>query len=155
MIQAHDSLIVRSASRLLIPLMQLFGLYILFFGQHGPGGGFAGGVILGTSLLLATLVLGPQTPPCRLAHKLEHGDGLGLVIFVGVGGLCLIGGGEFLNSSELTWSRLQLPFLEEHAQRRSLGIVLTQIGVAADIAVTALSIVFSLGRQSSQEASHE
>lgn len=149
MIQAHDSLIVRSASRLLIPLMQLFGLYILFFGQYGPGGGFAGGVILGTSLLLAILVLDPQTPPCRLAHKLEHGDGLGLVIFVGVGGLCLIGGGEFLN-----YSNLRLPGLDP-ASRRSLGIVLTQIGVAADIAVTALSIVFSLGRQSSQEASHE
>ncbi|MEE3367912.1 MAG: MnhB domain-containing protein [Planctomycetota bacterium] len=149
MIEAHDSPIVRSASRLLIPLMQLFGLYILFFGQYGPGGGFAGGVILGTSLLLAILVLAPQTPPCRLAHKLEHGDGLGLVIFVGVGGLCLIGGGEFLN-----YSNLQLPGLD-NAARRSLGIVLTQIGVAADIAVTALSIVFSLGQQSSQEASHE
>ena len=71
------------------------------------------------------------------------------MIFVGVGGLCLIGGGEFLN-----YSNLQLPGLDD-AARRSLGIVLTQIGVAADIAVTALSIVFSLGRQNSQEASHE
>ncbi len=149
MIEAHDSPIVRSAGKLLIPLIQLFALYVLFFGQYGPGGGFAGGVILGTSFLLAILVLGPQAPPCRLAHQLEHGDGVGLMIFVGVGGLCLIGGGEFLN-----YSNLQLPGLDD-AARRSLGIVLTQIGVAADIAVTALSIVFSLGRQNSQETSHE
>ena len=68
MIEAHDSLIVRSAGKLLIPLSQLFALYVLFFGQYGPGGGFAGGVILGSSFLLAVLVLGPQAPPCRLAR---------------------------------------------------------------------------------------
>ena len=150
MIQAHDSLIVRSTSKLLIPLIQLFALYVLFFGQYGPGGGFAGGVILGTGLLLAILVFGPQSPPCRLANKLEHGDGVGLIIFVGVGGLCLIGGGEFLN-----YSTLEIPGLNDAAQRRSLGIVLTQIGVAVDIAVSAISIVFSLGRNSSREASHD
>jgi len=148
-IEAHDSLIVRSAGKLLIPLSQLFALYVLFFGQYGPGGGFAGGVILGTSFLLAVLVLGPQAPPCRLAHQLEHGDGIGLMIFVGVGGLCLIGGGTFLD-----YSNLQIPGWNDE-ERRSLGIVLTQIGVAADIAVTALSIVFSLGQHHSQEASHE
>ena len=149
MIEAHDSLIVRSAGKLLIPLSQLFALYVLFFGQYGPGGGFAGGVILGTSFLLAVLVLGPQAPPCRLAHQLEHGDGIGLMIFVGVGGLCLIGGGTFLD-----YSNLQIPGWNDE-ERRSLGIVLTQIGVAADIAVTALSIVLSLGQHRSQEASHE
>ncbi len=46
MIHAHDSLIVRSLSRLLIPLVQLFALYILFFGQFSPGGGFVSGVML-------------------------------------------------------------------------------------------------------------
>ena len=38
MIQAHDSVIVLTLGRLLIPLMQLYGLYVLFFGQYGPGG---------------------------------------------------------------------------------------------------------------------
>ena len=92
MINAHDSTIVRTMSRMLIPLIQLFALYVLFFGQFGPGGGFAGGVMLGTSLILGILVFGPEAPPCRLAKKVIHGDGIGLIIFVGVGGLCLIGG---------------------------------------------------------------
>jgi hypothetical protein len=33
----------------------------------------------------------------------------------------------------------------DDSARRSLGIVLTQVGVGLDCAVTALSIVFSLG----------
>ena len=150
MIHAHDSVIVRTMSRLLIPLIQLFALYVLFFGQYGPGGGFVGGVMLGASLILGILVFGPEAPPCLLAKKFVHGDGIGLMIFVGVGGLCLIGGGEFLN-----YSNLEIPLLDTDSQRRYLGILLTQIGVAVDVAVTAISIVFSLSLINDQEDSHD
>ena len=138
MIRAHDSVIVRSLSRLLIPLVQLYALYILFFGQHGPGGGFVGGVMLGASFILSVLVFGPDAPLTQIARKVQRGDGLGLLVFVGVGGLCLIGGGEFLDYSEL-----EIPGLEP-ASRRYLGIMLAQIGVAMDVAVTSVSIVWSL-----------
>ena len=150
MIDAHDSTIVRTMSRMLIPLIQLFALYVLFFGQYGPGGGFAGGVMLGTSLILGVLVFGPEAPPYRLASKVVHGDGIGLLIFVGVGGLCLIFGGQFLN-----YSSLEIPGVDDASRRRYLGIVLTQIGVALDIAVTAISIVFSLAPMDNQEESHD
>ena len=147
MIHAHDSIIVRTMSRILIPLIQLFALYVLFFGQLGPGGGFAGGVMLGTSVILGILVFGPDAPVCRLANKVIRGDGVGLMIFVGVGGLCLIGGGEFLN-----YGNLEIPWIDSAARRRSLGIVLTQIGVALDIAVTAISIVISLSLINGEES---
>ena len=132
---------------MLIPLIQLFALYVLFFGQFGPGGGFAGGVMLGTSLILGILVFGTEAPPFRLAKRVIHGDGIGLMIFVGVGGLCLIGGGEFLN-----YANLDIPWIESDAGRRSLGILLTQIGVAVDIAVTAISIVISLSLTNGEES---
>jgi multicomponent Na+:H+ antiporter subunit B len=148
MIHPHDSIIVRTLSRLLIPLVQLFAVYILFFGQYSPGGGFVAGVILGASLIFGVLVFGPEGNPSGLAKKVLHGDGLGLIVFAGVGGLCLIGGGEFLN-----YANLKIPGLEPSG-RRSLGIVLTQIGVALDIAVTAVSIVFSLAFFDSDEDSH-
>ena len=64
-----------------------------------------------------------------------------MLVYAGVGGLCMIGGGEFLN-----YTNLEIPGLEA-ASRRSLGIVLTQIGVALDVAVTAVSIVFSLSAE--------
>ena len=148
MIRAHDSVIVTTLSKLLIPLVQLYAVYILFFGQFSPGGGFVAGVMLGASLILSILVFGPEGSPSKLAKKVLHGDGLGLIVFAGVGGLCLIGGGEFLN-----YANLAVPGLEPSA-RRSLGIVLTQIGVALDIAVTAVSIVFSLAFIDPEEDSH-
>ena len=148
MIQAHDSVIVLTLGRLLIPLVQLFGLYVLFFGQYGPGGGFVGGVIFGASMILSILIFGPSASYSKVARKVVHGDGLGLLIFAGVGGLCLIGGGEFLNYADL-----EIPGLEV-ASRRYLGILLTQIGVAVDVAVTAISIVLSLSSNHEDEDSH-
>lgn len=138
MIHAHESVIVQTMSGLLIPLAQLYALYVLFFGQYGPGGGFVGGVIWTTSMILAFLVFGKNSPEGRLVKRMVHGDGIGLIIFVGVGGLGLIGGGEFLNYSEM-----EIPGLDS-ASRRYVGILLTQVGVAVDVAVTGISIVLSL-----------
>ena len=138
MIAAHDSLIVHTISRVLLPIIQLYGIYVLFFGQYGPGGGFVGGVIFGSSLILTLLVFGAKSSENYLAKRALHADGLGLVIYAGIGGLCMIFGGQFLN-----YAAVPLPGLEPEAVR-SLGIVGTMIGVAVDIAVTSISIVDSL-----------
>jgi multicomponent Na+:H+ antiporter subunit B len=143
--QMHDSIIVQTMSRLLIPLAQLFALYVLFFGQYGPGGGFVAGVIWTTSMILTFLVFGLKSPQGRLVEKVLHGDGVGLIIFVGVGGLCLIGGGEFLN-----YANLEIPGLDAPT-RRYMGILLAQIGVAVDVAVTGISIVLSLAYHDTEQ----
>ena len=149
MIQAHDSVIVRTLGRIVIPVAQLFGFYVLVFGQYGPGGGFVGGVILAASMILAILILGRHQPDSGLVTKVLQGDGVGLLIFVGVGGLCLIGGGQFLN-----YTYLQIPGLDD-ASRHFVGILLTQFGVAADVAVTGVSIAISLSAENeSEEVSH-
>lgn len=138
MIQPHDSVLVRTLGHIVIPIAQLFGIYVLVFGQYGPGGGFVGGVIIAASMIMAILVFGIDSADSVLARKILHGDGLGLLIFAGVGGLCLIGGGQFLN-----YSFLQVPGVDE-ASQHFVGILLTQIGVAVDVAVTGVSIAISL-----------
>lgn len=149
MIQAHDSIIVRTLGRIVIPIAQLFGFYVIVFGQHGPGGGFVGGVILAASMILSILILGRDAPGSWLVPKVLRGDGVGLLIFAGVGGLCLIGGGQFLN-----YTHLQIPGLDE-ASRHYVGILLTQFGVAADVAVTGVSIAISLSSDDEyEEISH-
>ena len=99
-------------------------------------------------MILSILIFGPSASYSKMAKKVVHGDGLGLLIFAGVGGLCLIGGGEFLN-----YAALEIPGLEV-ASRRYVGIMLTQIGVAVDVAVTVISIVFSLSSNDNDEDSH-
>ncbi len=142
-----DSLIVRRMGSLLIPLVQIFALYVLFFGQYGPGGGFVAGVMISASLVLGLLVFGENGRSARRARSLLSGDGVGLLVFVAVGGLCLIGGGQYLD-----YSHAPIPGLSD-ASRRFAGILLTQVGVALDVAVAAISIVFSLSRSGEGGAS--
>ena len=113
MIRPHDSIIVQTLGRFLIPVVQIFGLYVLFFGQYGPGGGFVGGVILGTSMILSVLIFGHDASRSQVTKKVLHGDGVGMLVYAGVGGLCMIGGGKFLN-----YANLEIPGLEA-ASRRS------------------------------------
>ncbi len=56
----RDSSILICVSRLLYPLMILFGFYVILNGHISPGGGFQGGAILATAILISYFV-DPQT----------------------------------------------------------------------------------------------
>ena len=51
-------LILKFAVGLLAPFIMIYGIYILFNGHLSPGGGFSGGTILGTGLVLCSLAYG-------------------------------------------------------------------------------------------------
>ncbi len=44
--------ILRTITKLLIPIILLFALYVQFHGDFGPGGGFQAGVIFGSGIIL-------------------------------------------------------------------------------------------------------
>lgn len=46
------SLISSEVTRGLLPFIYIFGFYVMIFGHLSPGGGFAGGSILGAGLIL-------------------------------------------------------------------------------------------------------
>ena len=43
MIRREDSVIVHVVTRVMVPLIQIFALYVIFHGHYSPGGGFQGG----------------------------------------------------------------------------------------------------------------
>ena len=48
----------RLITKLLLPLILLFALYVQFHGDFGPGGGFQAGVIFAAGFVLYALVYG-------------------------------------------------------------------------------------------------
>jgi multicomponent Na+:H+ antiporter subunit B len=52
-----DTILVE-VCRIMIPVIQLFSIYIISHGHLSPGGGFAGGAILGCSFIITHLVFG-------------------------------------------------------------------------------------------------
>ena len=54
----RDYIILRVIAKLLIPAVLLYGLYVQFHGDFGPGGGFQAGVIFAAGFILYGLIFG-------------------------------------------------------------------------------------------------
>ena len=94
------TIIVKNISRLMKRFIILFGLYIVAFGHSGPGGGFAGGVILASSYVLLMLAFGREFVEKNLSPSLALKlSCFGILGFIGIAiaGLCCKQGAFFWN----------------------------------------------------------
>lgn len=68
--------IVGIAAKIVVPVILVFGVYVLFNGHLSPGGGFSGGAILGTGLILYAQAYGDE----RAARVIPAGAIRGITI---------------------------------------------------------------------------
>jgi len=80
-----DSLILRTAARLITPLQLIFSLLLLLRGHNEPGGGFIGGLVAACGIALHGVAFGTSAAR-RLLRVPPHGlIGGGLLLAVGSG----------------------------------------------------------------------
>lgn len=124
--------ILRSVGDALLPLILLFGLYIQFHGDFGPGGGFQAGVVFAAGFILYGLVYSlprvQQLMPSELLRSLAC---IGVLIYGGTGLLTLLGGGVYLDYNVLGKTQVA---------GQHLGIFLVELGVGMNVAATMLNI---------------
>ena len=134
MIDQQQSLIVKTVCRRLVPFIQLFGLYVVIHGHTSPGGGFQGGVILGASFILLAIAYGIEEMRRRFSlTALTVFTSTGVFLFAGIGVLCVLLGGNFLDYS-------MLPGVEP----RSLGMLGIEVGVGITVMAAMVSIFYEL-----------
>ncbi len=128
----QQAMILRVAAKLLIPLILLFGLYVQFHGDFGPGGGFQAGVIFAAAFILYALIYGVEAlrrvaPPGRVQVFFA----LGVLLYIGTGVACLLAGGNFLEYKVLA---------SEPTHGEHYGILLIELGVGITVAAVVISI---------------
>ncbi len=125
-------LVPRVVGRLLIPFIVLFGLYVQFHGEYGPGGGFQAGAIVAAAIILYALLEGEtqalRALPLRALTGLVAG---GALLFGGVGIAGMLLGGNFLDYSVLASD----PIAGQH-----LGLLLIELGVGITVTGVLLSV---------------
>ncbi|MBU0673836.1 MAG: DUF4040 domain-containing protein [Proteobacteria bacterium] len=100
--QGYDDTIIRFITRIMTPFLQLFALYVIAHGHHSPGGGFQGGVILGATFILMSISYDLRMVTNRFNERTNLLlANTGLLIYSGIGALCLILGANFLDYSAL------------------------------------------------------
>ena len=126
-------LILRVTAKLLIPFILLFGLYVQFHGDYGPGGGFQAGVIFAAAFVLYALVFGVEAARrIASARLLEAGIAGGVLLFAGTGLAGLLMGGNFLDYDFLSGS--------DPVQGQHLGILLVELGVGLTVAAVMITV---------------
>ena len=128
--------ILRVVAKLAIPYILLFGLYVQFHGDYGPGGGFQAGVIFAAGLILYGLVFGLRSAK-RVAPQgaIETLMALGILLFAGTGIAGILQGGNFLDYGALNH--------HDPSHGQHLGILLVELGVGLTVAAVMVAVFFA------------
>jgi multicomponent Na+:H+ antiporter subunit B len=130
MIERHDSVVVVTFVRALLPIVQIFALYVLVYGHYGPGGGFQAGVMLGAAYILLALALGREAFERRVNERVCLAlAAAGVLLYVATGVAGLAGGAPFLDYSVL-------PLPVSPVKARYFGILFIETGVTIAVAAT-------------------
>ncbi|MDA0811292.1 MAG: Na(+)/H(+) antiporter subunit B [Verrucomicrobia bacterium] len=136
----EPDLIITQTCNLVIPVLQIFALYVLAHGHYSPGGGFQGGVMLGASYILIALANGVEVAMKAMSErKIMLLAATGILIYSGTGLICLLLGENFLDYHVL--SRI-LP--TDPIMARSHAILIVETGVAVTVAAIMFSIYANL-----------
>jgi multicomponent Na+:H+ antiporter subunit B len=125
------SLILHTATRMLMPLLLLFGLFLLLRGHNAPGGGFVGGLVVAAAYALYSFAFGVAAARRALLAAPSRLIGAGLLLALGSGLLPLVLGRAFLTALWLDPdSGIGTPLLFD------LGVFLVVIGVVLTMTFT-------------------
>ena len=134
MIKSQESIVIRTMTRMLIPFIQIFGLYVIMHGHSSPGGGFQGGVIMGASFILLGLAYGvDRVKELFTIRLLTIFTSLGVMIYGGIGLVCLLLGKNFLN-----YGVLPVP------EPRGMGMFGIELGVGFTVMSVMVSLYYDL-----------
>lgn len=132
---AYPSEVVRVVCVLMSPFIALYGLYVIAHGHYGPGGGFAGGVLVAVGAILPRLTLDAD-----LVHRIVPvalgpvAAAVGMLVLLVVGTLPLLLGGAFLD-----YAAVEVPGVAA-SRLRYLGILVVEIGVGLAVFGAMLTI---------------
>ncbi|MBT8334359.1 MAG: Na(+)/H(+) antiporter subunit B, partial [Deltaproteobacteria bacterium] len=130
----QQQIILRVVAKMMLPLILLFALYVQFHGDYGPGGGFQAGVIFAAGVILYTMLFGLSNAQRVFKREImELLTAFGVLLYAGVGVVCMLLGGNFLDYNVLRHDPV-------HGQH--LGILLVELGVGITVAAVMITIFF-------------
>lgn len=128
-------LILRVGTKLVLPFILLFALYVQFHGDYGPGGGFQAGVISAGMVFLYAIIFGVRAAKVVAPQPIvEMMVPAGVVIFAGTGVVSMLLGDNFLE-----YTAFHSDFLRAH----EWGILIVELGVLVTVAGTMIAMFYA------------
>jgi multisubunit Na+/H+ antiporter MnhB subunit len=132
--RAVTSLILRTTTRFVLPLLLLFSVFLLVRGHHEPGGGFSGGLVAAAAFVLYRFAFGREEVRRVLPVDARALIGAGLLVALAGGSAALLAGRPLMTS---LWWQVAVPGVGELDLGTPLvfdvGVYLTVVGVTLSI----------------------
>ncbi|MGD2100566.1 MAG: Na+/H+ antiporter subunit B [Desulfobacterales bacterium] len=132
-----QSVILKTATRILMPMLLLFSAFILFRGHNLPGGGFIGGLVASATFILHSYAYDVQSTRALLRISPRTLIGVGLLLALGSGCVSLVSGKPFMTGR---WGEIHIGTAEVwHLGTPvffDLGVYLVVIGAVLTIILT-------------------
>ncbi|HHX76935.1 MAG TPA: sodium:proton antiporter [Firmicutes bacterium] len=136
-----ESIILRTVVRIVLPFIQMYGLYVILNGHISPGGGFPGGAILGTGMILYAVTFGLKEGIRKISPDVFTLMESGGALWYGVLGL----GGILLGANYLSNKAAGIPLGEPGTLFSSGLVFLITIGIGIKVASTFITLFYNLG----------
>lgn len=142
-----ESTIIMTTVRIVVPFILTLGLFVMFHGADSAGGGFQGGAIAGTVVLLLAFAFGIE--PVRdwlAAERVLALVAVGLLTFLSIGFGSMLFGGAFLQYVAYPYS-----------EASKYGIELVELGIGAIVAgiITGLFFLLAAGFETDEPMEDE
>ncbi|MGP1345217.1 MAG: Na+/H+ antiporter subunit B [Phycisphaerales bacterium] len=132
------SLIFRTATAIILPVLLLFSIVVLFRGHNEPGGGFVGGLVAASAFALFAMAHGTEGARRMLRARLFTLLGTGLAVALGSAIFAMLFALPFMQGM---WTSFGVPGLGEI----KVGTpVVFDIGVYLTVMAVTLTFIFNL-----------
>ncbi len=133
-----NDLILRTVSKIIVFIILTLAIYLFFSGHHAPGGGFVGGLVLASALVLLLLTYDIETIRAGLPIDFKLVAALGALIVLLSGFGALLFGQSFLTQSFWT---VDFPLL---GTREISTVTFFELGVALTVVGVVITIILSI-----------
>ena len=133
-----NDVILKTVVRMVVFIVLTFGMYLFFAGHNAPGGGFIGGLVLGSAIVLLYLTYDIETVHKGMPFDFKKIAALGVLLATGTAIGSLFFDAPFLTQTD---GYFTIPILGE---KHLSTVVLFEAGVALTVIGTLVTIILSI-----------
>ncbi|HLR70739.1 MAG TPA: Na(+)/H(+) antiporter subunit B [Pseudogracilibacillus sp.] len=133
-----NEVILQSVTKVVVFIILTLALYLFFSGHNNPGGGFIGGLVLASSLVLLLLAYDIETVKQGIPVDFKHVAGVGAAIVLLTGLGAILFGMPFLSQS---FASFEIPF---YGVIELTTVTVFETGVALTVVGVVVTIILSI-----------
>lgn len=133
-----NDVILKTVVRGVVFIVFTLGLYLFFAGHNAPGGGFIGGLVLGSGIVLLYLTYDIETVHKGMPFDFKKVAALGVLLATGTAVGSLFFDAPFLTQTD---GYYDLPFLGE---KHLSTVTIFEAGVALTVVGTLVTIILNI-----------